>query len=149
LSIRLANGGHRPPAGGVEKNSARQYPLTVRIFKNTWFSRFAQREGITDDELKNIVSDLEKGVWDADLGGGVYKKRIARSGAGKAGGYRTIVLFKSGQRAFFVYGFAKSKRRNIEGWELKHYKENAKDRFALTEDDIKPLLEKGSLIEIL
>jgi hypothetical protein len=47
----------------------------VRIFKNKWFSRFAKKEGITTNELKGIVSDLEKVLWDADLGGGVYKKR--------------------------------------------------------------------------
>jgi hypothetical protein len=51
--------------------------------------------------MKTIVGDLENGLWDADLGGGVYKKRLARAGAGKSGGYRTIVFFKSGERAFF------------------------------------------------
>jgi hypothetical protein len=90
----------------------------VRIFKNTWFSRFAKKEGITDDDLKSVVSDLEKGLWDADLGGAVYKKRIARSGEGKSGGYRTIVFFKSGFRAFFPYGFAKSDKENIADDEL-------------------------------
>jgi hypothetical protein len=83
---------------------------TVRIFKNTWFSRFAAKEGISDEELKGLEERLEYGGAGADLGGGVYKQRIARSGGGKSGGYRVIVYFKSGHRTFFVYGFAKSER---------------------------------------
>ena len=58
----------------------------------------------------------EAGQADADLGGGVYKVRVARSGEGKAVGYRVIVFFKSEERTFFVYGFAKSDRGSLGGW---------------------------------
>jgi hypothetical protein len=86
--------------------------LIVRIFKVSWFTRFAVKEGISDSELKDIVDNvLEKDQAEADLGGGVYKVRVARPGKGKSGGYRVIVLFKSGRLTFFVYGFAKSVRR--------------------------------------
>lgn len=51
---------------------------------------------------------IEHGLVDADLGGVVFKQRIARTGAGKSSGYRATVLLRSGERAFFVYGFAKS-----------------------------------------
>jgi hypothetical protein len=121
----------------------------VRIFKNSWFSRFAKKEGITDDELKAVVNNLENGLWDADLGSNVYKKRIARSGEGKSGGLRTIVFFKSAFRTFFIYGFAKSDRDNIDKKELRKFKEAAKKDFELTEDDVKILLSNGSLIEII
>ncbi|MDR2485955.1 MAG: type II toxin-antitoxin system RelE/ParE family toxin [Treponema sp.] len=57
----------------------------MRIFKNVWFSRFAEREGISDAELKAVANRLETGQVDADLGGGV-KQRLARPGAGKSGG---------------------------------------------------------------
>jgi hypothetical protein len=121
----------------------------VRIFRSKWFSRFAKKEGITDGELRNIVNDLEKGLWDADLGGGVYKKRLARSGAGKSGGYRTIVFFKSEFRSFFVYGFAKSDRDNIDEDELQDLKHTAKIDFALTKKEIEKRLKKGLLTEIV
>ena len=85
----------------------------MRIFKNTWFTRFASKEGITDDELREAVNRLEMGQA-ADLGGGVYKVRIARPGEGKSGGYRVIVFFRSEERTFFAYGYAKSKRDNNE-----------------------------------
>jgi hypothetical protein len=79
----------------------------VRIFKYARFSRFARKENINDDELLNIVDQLETGQPDADLGGGVFKIRVARPGEGKSGGYRIILFFKSGERAFYVHGFAR------------------------------------------
>jgi hypothetical protein len=63
-----------------------RYYLKVRIFKNAWFLRFARKEGIGDDELRDIVDELEAGQVDADLGGDVYKQRLARPGEGKSGG---------------------------------------------------------------
>jgi len=121
----------------------------VRVFKNTWFTRFADKEGIADDELKEMVNHLEVGQAEADLGGGVYKVRIARSGEGKSGGYRVIVFFKSGERTFFVYGFAKSGRENIDKGELQGFKARSKDVFSMTEAQINYRLKKGTLVEIL
>ena len=73
----------------------------MRILKNSWFTRFANKEGITNDELREIVNQLEAEQIDADLGGGVYKMRVARPGEGKSGGYRMIVFFRSKERTFF------------------------------------------------
>ena len=90
----------------------------IRIFKNKWFVRFARRESIEDTDLCEAIKNVEKGLIDADLGGGVLKQRTARANEGKSGGYRSIILFRSGNSAFFVYGFAKSKRDNITKDEL-------------------------------
>ncbi|GHV44021.1 addiction module toxin RelE [Spirochaetia bacterium] len=121
----------------------------MRIFKNTWFSRFARKEGIEDGELKVIVNEvLEADLADADYGGGVYKVRIARPGEGKSGGYRVIVLFKNRERTFFVYGFAKSGRDNLDQKEVRHYKELAKDHLNLTDAVIKNALQSGKFVEI-
>ena len=89
----------------------------MRIFKSTWFNRFAEKEGITDKELRDIVSVLEAERYDANLGGGVYKVRTMRPGEGKSGGYRVIVFFRSAERAFFYYGFPKSGMANISRME--------------------------------
>jgi hypothetical protein len=75
----------------------------VRIFKSRWFDRFAGKTKIRDTKLRDIANGLEQGQWDADLGGDVYKVRIARPGEEKSGVYRAIVLFRKGERAFFVY----------------------------------------------
>ncbi|MEY2912716.1 MAG: hypothetical protein RLZZ184_2025 [Cyanobacteriota bacterium] len=41
--------------------------------------------------LCNAVAEMLAGLYDADLGGGLFKKRIARSGKGKRASFRTLV----------------------------------------------------------
>ena len=121
----------------------------MRVFKNTWFNRFASKEGITDAELREATSQLEAGQADADLGGSVYKVRVARQGKGKSGGYRVIVFFKSEQRTFFVYGYAKSDRANIDRGELQALRLDAKYQLAMTDEQIEAWLKNRTLIEII
>jgi hypothetical protein len=85
---------------------------------------------------------------DTDLGGGVIKQRIARPGKGKSGGYRTIILFRRGERAVFTYGFAKSDRANIDADEEKQFKEAARHVLRLTEKQIEELLKNGDFVEV-
>jgi hypothetical protein len=120
----------------------------VRIFKNTWFARFAGKEGITDDELRKMTNQLEAGQAEADLGGDVYKMRVARPGGSKAGGYRVIVFFRSEERTFFVYGYAKSQKDNIDQKELRIFKNDAKDQLAMTEERIDAMVKNKDLTEI-
>jgi len=130
---------------GIEIAPILRYILYVRIFKNTWFNRFADREGITDGELIEAVNRLEAGNADANLGGGVYKVRLARPGEGRAGGYRVIVFFRSEERTFFEYGFARSDRDNINERELRIFKEKARKAFSFTGEQIRDQLRKKSL----
>ncbi|MGC3874674.1 type II toxin-antitoxin system RelE/ParE family toxin [Halomonas sp. GXIMD04776] len=85
----------------------------LRIFKNAWFARFARKQGISDAALFEAAHRVEKGLIDAHLGSGVIKQRVARSGQGKSGGYRVILLYRQAERVFFVYGFAKSDKSNL------------------------------------
>jgi hypothetical protein len=132
----------------LDKICIRRYTPSVRVFKNKWFNRFAAKEGLTDAELLAVVADLEVGRFDADLGGGVFKQRIARAGGGKSGGYRSIIFFRSNERAFFVYGFAKSDRANISQDEKQLFRESAKDAFAKTDAQLKKQLDNGTYVEI-
>jgi hypothetical protein len=120
----------------------------VRIFKNKWFSKFAGKEGISDEKLVQAIKDAQAGKIDADLGGGVIKQRIARSGEGKSGGYRSIILYRSGDRALFVYGFAKNERANMSAVEEREYKAFAKTVFAFTDKAIARLIETGAWQEV-
>ena len=120
----------------------------MRIFKNRWFQRFAQKAGIADVLLREAVGRAEKGLIDADLGGGVIKQRIARPGQGRSRGYRTIVLFRRGARAFFVYGFAKSQQANINDDEQEQFKEAAKIVLAMTEAQLAVRLDRGDFVEV-
>jgi hypothetical protein len=118
----------------------------VRILKNKPFARFARKSGLTDADLRG--DDAERGLVDADLGGGVLKQRIARPGGGKSGGFRTIVLFRAGSRAFFAHGFAKSERANIRDDELAAFKALAAELLGYKDEAIARILAAGVLIEV-
>ena len=120
----------------------------MRIFANRWFARFADKQNIGDDDLREAVSRAERGLIDADLGGGVIKQRIARKGQGKSGGFRSVVLFRQGERAFFVYAFAKSDRDNIDQSELPTYQTAAAVYLNYTDDELALFLKQGTLMEI-
>ena len=121
----------------------------MRVFKNAWFGRFARKEKISADALWEAVERAENGLVDADLGGGVIKQRIARPGAGKSKGYRSIVLYKQGERAFFVYGFPKSDLDNIRDDEEEQFKKAAKLILALTDEQMRQLIENGQFEEVM
>jgi hypothetical protein len=73
--------------------------------------KFAGEEGIQDKELCEAVSEAERGLIDADYGGGVIKQRIARPNEGKSGGFRSIILYRQGKKAFFVFWFYQKRKR--------------------------------------
>ena len=120
----------------------------MRVFKNTRFDRFAKKESIGDDELGDVATAFEKGEWDADLGSGLFKKRIARPGEGKRGGYRVLVFFKSGERIFFAYGFAKNVMGDVSKKEKKILRATAKEMLAVSDAILQSRIESGDWIEI-
>ncbi|MBE0506124.1 MAG: type II toxin-antitoxin system RelE/ParE family toxin [Marinospirillum sp.] len=120
----------------------------MRIFKNAWFERFAKKEKLTEVMLLNAIRQAEKGLVDADLGQGVIKLRIARPNQGKSGGYRSVVLYLKGQRAFFVYGFAKSKQDNIREDEKQAFKAMAMQVLALSDEHIEAMLANKQFFEV-
>lgn len=120
----------------------------MRILKTLPFARFAARNGISDAALRLAVHRADAGLVDADLGGGVIKQRIARDGEGASSGYRTIILFRRGQRAVFVYGYAKKGRDNIRRNELLAFRNLAKALFGLDDQGIGHALAIGELIEV-
>lgn len=121
----------------------------MRVYKNEWFQRFARKERIGDASLREAVERAERGLIDADLGGGLIKQRIARPGAGRSGGYRTLVFFRAGERAVFAFGFAKSDRDNIGKDDEVILKKTAKLTLGLTEAEIDELVARGTLEEVL
>jgi hypothetical protein len=117
--------------------------MHVQILKNKWFTRFAKAEGISDEKLCEAVKDAERGLIDADYGGGVIKQRIARENAGKSGGYRTIVLYRIGRRAFFVYGFSKKDRENLDDYEVREYKKSARIILNYSDEELDKHITNG------
>ncbi len=121
----------------------------LRIFKNKSFARFAKKSEISDSALYQAVKNAEIGLIDADLGGGVIKQRIARDGNGKSGGFRTMILFKTGSRAFFVYGFAKNEKDNISDEDLIALKKLAIKMQNYSDTELTQTINKKLLIEVI
>lgn len=120
----------------------------TRIYKNRWFAKFADREGISNATLVAAINQANRGLFDADLGGGLIKQRVAREGEGKSGGYRTLVFFRREERAIFAFGFAKSDKANLSAVELKVYKQAAKIVLALTQAQIETEVREERLFEV-
>ncbi len=120
----------------------------IRIYKSRWFAKFANREGISDATLVAAIDLANRGLIDADLGGGLIKQRVAREGGGKSGGYRTLVFFRHEERAIFAFGFAKSDKANLSAAELKVYKQAAKIVLALTQAQIDTEVREDRLFEV-
>jgi len=94
------------------------------------------------------VKRAESGLVDADLGGGVIKQRVARPGTGKSGGYRTLILFRQGDRAIFAFGFAKSAQANISKAYLALLRDAATEALEWNDEELDRLVVSGTLVEI-
>lgn len=119
-----------------------------RVFKTRYFSRWMRKTELTDTALCAAVMEMSQGLIDADLGGGVVKKRVGLAGRGKRGGARTLVATNKGNRWFFVYGFEKNDRANIADDELEALKDIAEQLLPRTERQLDDAVEDGSLQEI-
>jgi hypothetical protein len=119
-----------------------------RIFKTRYFSRWMRKTELNDEVLYSAVIEMTQGLIDADLGGGILKKRVGLSGRGKRGGARTLVATNKGNRWIFVYGFEKNDRANISSGELEALKDIAAELLARTVKQLDEALNDGSLTEI-
>ena len=119
-----------------------------RVFKTRHFSRWMRKTELTDGALCSAVAEMAQGLIDADLGGGVVKKRVGLSGHGKRSGARTLVATNKGNRWFFVYGFEKNDRANITDDELDALQGIAQELLARTGRQLEEAIEDGSLQEI-
>ena len=122
--------------------------MIVRIFKTKALARFTKREPISDASLTEAIANAERGLVDADLGGGVIKQRVARVGQGKRGGYRMLIGFRSKHRAVFLFGFAKSEIDNIDDDQLATLREIMAAWFAADDMKISRAIADGLLIEV-
>ena len=120
----------------------------MRIFVTRWMARFARKSRIDDALLVEAIERAEKGLIDADLGGGLIKQRIARSGQGRSGGYRTLIAIRIGDRAFVLYAFAKSEQENISANVLSELKDIGRVLLSTDEGGLRKILRDGEIEEI-
>lgn len=120
----------------------------TRIFKTRHFSRWMQKTELSDELLYAAVCEMERGLIDADLGGGVVKKRIALAGRGKRSSSRILVATNKNDLWFFVFGFEKNERGNINAAELKALQALAKDLLDFSATKLESELKNNTLQEI-
>ena len=122
----------------------------MRVFKGKHFSRWATGESISDADLCETATKAFSGQYDADLGGYLFKMRIARRDGGKSGGFRTILGFRKSDsaRIFFLYGFPKNARANITSREQTALSANASALVDADDRQIDALKAKGTIVEL-
>ncbi len=122
--------------------------ISKSIYATKWFNRWARKQGLGSSNLCEAVREMQTGLFDADLGGGLFKKRVARPGQGKSSGFRTLLATNRGNRWIFVYGFPKNERSNIDGYEEAALKKLASQLLALGQRAMASALQAGELIEV-
>ena len=120
----------------------------TRIFKRRDFARWQTGERLPDTVLCKAVREMESGLVDADLGGLLYKKRVARPGSGKSGGYRTLLAARIGSRYVFLHGFPKSATANITREEKRALQFAGKVFLELPVGNLSKALQAGVLLEV-
>lgn len=116
--------------------------------KTKWFNKWANKNSISDDTLIDTLESLANNLNSVSLGGGLFKVRTAKTGQGKSGGFRTIVVYKKEELAVFVYGFSKSDKDNLDKNELKYFKKLANDLLKINALDYLTLVKSGSFFSL-
>jgi len=119
----------------------------MQIYKTKKFKKWAAKNKIADEKLLNAISEIDKGQGIVNLGGDLYKVRIAKN-KGKSGGYRTIIIYRKGFKSLFIHGFGKNEKANISNVELVLFKNYATDFLNYSEGSIERLLEKGDIFKL-
>jgi hypothetical protein len=120
----------------------------TKLFKTRQFAHWMTKTELTDVLLLTAVCEMEQGLIDAELGGGIVKKRIALKGKGKRGSTRTLIATNKHNRWFFIFGFEKNERANISDKELKYLKQLANSLLKNSDSDLLIALENKTLLEI-
>lgn len=122
----------------------------MRVFKNKWFVRWARLEDVPDSVLLQAAMEIVAGQVEADLGGCLFKKRLAREGSGKRGSYRVLIGYKkpNAERVVFLYAFAKNARANISDKEKEALSLVAEAFVSATDAQVGLLLKAGSIVEV-
>ncbi len=120
----------------------------MAVYVTRWFERWAKKQGLNQKALCTAVEEMTAGLYEADLGGGLLKKRIAKPGRGKSGGFRTLVATNKGNRWVFVFGFAKNERGNIDKDEEEALKKLSVHLLSLTPQAVVKAESAGELKEV-
>ena len=118
------------------------------IYKTKEFYSLTKKENLTDADLVKACTEISQGLVDADLGGCLYKKRVATRNKGKSVGFRTLIGAVIGEKYFFLYAFSKNKRANISHQEKLVLRELAQTFVHFDLKTLDYLIATGELIKV-
>jgi hypothetical protein len=120
----------------------------MEIYKTKTFYQWQKKESLKDSALIKAIEEIKLGLVDAKLGNNVFKKRVAKPGFGKRSSYRTILASNLNNKWFFMFGFAKNERDNVDSHELEALKAFADVLLEAEKVQIKELIAYGTLRKI-
>jgi hypothetical protein len=120
----------------------------MKKLKTKWFNKWAKKQKLSNEKLLLAIADMQNNLSSVHLGGGLYKVRVSSESSGKSAAFRTIVVYKKGDRAVMVYGFMKKEQENLSASELKNFKTLSKDILALSNEALESAIKKEIFIEI-
>ena len=120
----------------------------MKKLKTKWFSKWAKKQKISDAKLLRAIEDMQNNLSSVNLGGGLFKVRVASENGGKSSAYRTIVVYREDDRAVMVYGFMKKEQENLSPDELKSFKTLSKDILRLNDEALTRAIEKNVFVKI-
>lgn len=120
----------------------------MHYLKNKYFYRWAKKQGITDKVLSVVIEEFESGLYEANLGNHLYKKRIALAGRGKSGGARTILFYQQGKKLIFCHGFEKNDQSNLSSFEVKFFNKLSDSYQHLPEEEVIKMIRNDRFFTI-
>ena len=120
----------------------------MRVIQTKEFKKWSKSEKLSNQNLAKAISEIENGLIDANLGGGLIKKRVAIGSSGKSGGARTIIAYKKRIKAFFLHGFKKNEISNIDDSELKVLRRFGEVLMSRSNTDINLSIKINQLYEV-
>ena len=120
----------------------------MKKLKTKWFSTWSRKQKISDIKLLSAIEDMENDLSSVNLGGGLFKVRVASENSGKSSAYRTIVVYREDDRAVMIYGFMKKEQENLLTDELKNFKTLSKDILRLNDESLTKAIENNVFVKI-
>ena len=118
------------------------------MFLTKSFVRFQRKERIADAALVVAIKRAERGLVDVSLSANLIKQRVGRPGQGRSGGFRTVVAYRIGDRAVFLFGFAKSERSNVSAADERDLADFGAQILRLSAAEIRTAIDGNELTEI-
>ena len=112
------------------------------------FDRWMRKSRLSEERILLTALETFSGLSVVDLGSGLIKKRIAIAGRGKRSAARVIIATRKHGRYFFLHGFHKNERTNLDEHELDYVRRIAKDLLDLTQQELAVAIQAGQLIEV-